>query len=74
MKKLLYSTLTFSALALLVTGCSSTKKEIKPKEYTSVPLYMAGQEIPDGLSLCDCFDHVVSSLISSFTARARYRA
>ena len=41
MKKLLYSTLTFSALALLITGCSSTKKEIKPKEYTSVPLYMA---------------------------------
>ena len=46
MKKLLYSSLTLSALALLITGCSSTKKEIKPREYTSVPLYMAGQEIP----------------------------
>ena len=46
MKKVLYFTLTFSALALLVTGCSSTQKENQPKEYTSVPLYMAGQEIP----------------------------
>ena len=46
MNKLLYSSLTLSALALLITGCSSTKKEIKPRDYTSVPLYMAGQEIP----------------------------
>ena len=30
--------------AAVVSGCRS--KEINPKEYTSVPLYMAGQEIP----------------------------
>ena len=34
------------ATVLLMNGCRSSKKEIKPKEYTSVPLYMAGQEIP----------------------------
>lgn len=34
------------AAVLLMNGCQSSKKEIKPKEYTSVPLYMAGQEIP----------------------------
>lgn len=34
------------AAVLLMNGCRSAKKEIKPKEYTSVPLYMAGQEIP----------------------------
>ena len=36
--------LIIPAVALIVSGCRS--KEIKPKEYTSVPLYMAGQEIP----------------------------
>lgn len=35
----------FSAVAL--AGCSSAKPEKpEPREYTSVPLYMAGQEIP----------------------------
>ena len=29
---------------MFLAGCKS--KEIKPKEYTQVPLYMAGQEIP----------------------------
>ena len=46
MKKMFYFALAFTSLALSVTGCSSTPKEIPPKEYTSVPLYMAGQEIP----------------------------
>lgn len=36
--------LIIPAVALIVSGCRS--KEIKPREYTSVPLYMAGQEIP----------------------------
>ena len=36
--------LIIPAVALIVSGCRS--KEIKPKEFTSVPLYMAGQEIP----------------------------
>ena len=36
--------LIIPAAALIVSGCRS--KEIKPGEYTSVPLYMAGQEIP----------------------------
>ena len=36
--------LIIPAVALIVSGCRS--KEIKPGEYTSVPLYMAGQEIP----------------------------
>ena len=46
MKKMFYFALAFTSLALSVTGCSSSSKEIPPKEYTSVPLYMAGQEIP----------------------------
>ena len=36
--------LIIPAVAIIVSGCRS--KEIKPKEYASVPLYMAGQEIP----------------------------
>ena len=36
--------LIIPAVAIIISGCKS--KEIKPKEYTSVPLYMAGQEIP----------------------------
>ena len=36
--------LIIPAVALIVSGCRS--KEIKPKEFTSGPLYMAGQEIP----------------------------
>ena len=32
------------AVMIIISGCKS--KEIKPKEFTSVPLYMAGQEIP----------------------------
>lgn len=34
----------FSAVALV--GCQSKAETPEPKEYTSVPLYMAGQEIP----------------------------
>ena len=36
--------LIIPAVMIIVSGCRS--KEIKPREYTSVPLYMAGQEIP----------------------------
>ncbi|MBO4631474.1 MAG: hypothetical protein J5858_06090 [Lentisphaeria bacterium] len=36
--------LIIPAVVFIISGCKS--KEIKPKEYTSVPLYMAGQEIP----------------------------
>ena len=38
--------LIIPAVMIIVSGCRS--KELKPKEYTSVPLYMAGQEIPGG--------------------------
>ena len=43
------SLLTFSAAlsaSILLTGCRSGKREIESKDYVSLPLYMAGQEIP----------------------------
>lgn len=38
---------TVVAVVLLAgTGCRSKTPEIQPRDYTAVPLYMAGQEIP----------------------------
>ena len=45
MKKNMIALLAGLSAAALV-GCQSKPKTLEPKEYTSVPLYMAGQEIP----------------------------
>lgn len=48
MKNNLNKTLMIAAFfaAALLSGCKSREELPKPKEYTQVPLYMAGQEIP----------------------------
>ena len=48
MKNNLNKTLMTAAFftAALLSGCKSREELPKPKEYTQVPLYMAGQEIP----------------------------